>query len=225
MRPHYIQNILSGKRDAKPVLRLMGRHITGQVKMRVSHADIADAESSKGAVEVVLHDPEVAFTARAGAKLRILIEQNQITHGEAGGQGKVGTKAGREGVHQLAQQPAGEGIAAADYGKNTVGRGTDSVLDQRNCAYAFPGFGGRTPENVGAPEVEGLHQAVGQGGGKQTELIQDMMDMRLRNATEAGQPPFGELAPAHAHAGDVDDALLQILEIHLSPRREYALRN
>jgi hypothetical protein len=52
-----------------------------------------------------------------------------------------------------------------------------------------------------------------------------MMDVRLGDAAQAGQPPFGELTTPHTDAGDVDEALLQILEIHLPPRREYIPRN
>lgn len=116
------------------------------------------------AAGTVLNHPEIAFTGGAGAEVRILIEENQIPYGEAPGQREVGTKARGQRRDKVTEQGIWKWIIAADYGKNTVGGGTDSVLYQGNCAYARAGFGGRTPQDIGDAKVEGFHQAVGQGG-------------------------------------------------------------
>ena len=218
MCPHYLKNILPPEADRLPEARIAAYGLTSQIKVSGAAAEIPD-----GKLGSVLHNPEVTAAGKTGAQTRVLIEQHQVPDGEPGRQIEIRAQAGGERFHEVSEHALGKWIIAARCVESAIGSGPDAAADEGNGAHVGLRVGRPTPEDIRNAEVEGLHQAIRRGRRKKACVIENVMDVRLRNAAQAGQPPLSQFTALDAYTGDIDQMLLQVTEIHLRLIREYIL--
>lgn len=80
-----------------------------------------------------------------------------------------------------------------DRSQDRVGSRPDATSNQWNRAEVGSRFFRLTPQQIGHPDVQGMHQPVQRLSRKEADSLENIVHVRLGNAAHPGQPPFGQL--------------------------------
>lgn len=95
-----------------------------------------------------------------------------------------------------------------DRRQDCVGSGPDATSNQWNGAEVGSRFLGHTPQEIGHPDVQGVHEPVHRLSRKEADILENIVHVRLGNAAHPGQPPFGQLTGLDSFPRDPDQLSL-----------------
>jgi hypothetical protein len=202
-----------------PLVWIFQCYLIGEAEASASHTKIANAQPG-----ALLYDPNAGAATGFRADAGILVEQHKIVCCQRVGQHQVGAQTRGKGIDQASEQRLRQRKMTANYCKNCIDTGTNSVPNNRNLPHAGVRLGRDTPQEIGNTDVQGNHEAIRRACRKYAYILQNIVHMRLRNAARPRQPPLGQLACVDALSRDVDQSTLQRLKIHRAPIQLYFSR-